>query len=144
LALDVLFEPEGMMAKRKANASKSAGRFEQVMMGAAEDLGAFFGTVTRRVETWVRERDRLAKQLKQIQGTAGQLLGRLGTVGENPFLFSDRAGRRGTQGKRRGSTRANAATRGRKKRRFSAATRRRMAAAQRARWAKVKGAKQKE
>jgi hypothetical protein len=116
------------MAKRGAAGSRTRRSGDRLGQ-AAEDLGAFFGTVARRVESWVGERDRLAKQLKQIQGTAGDLLGKLGSGGlSDPF---------GRGRKRRAAAGNSSATRGgRRRRRVSAATRARMSRAQRARRAK--------
>ncbi len=62
----------------------------------------------------------LRKQLNGIQNAIAALSG----------------GSTGRRGRRPGT-----ATTGRKRRRFSAATRKKMAAAQKARWAKLKGAK---
>lgn len=113
------------MAKRGGRWS-STDRLGQ----AAEDLGTFFGTVARRVETWVGERDRIAGQLRQAQKTAGDLLGRLGAEMPNPF----------GRGRKR---RLTIVRRGRKRNRrtVSAATRRKMALAQRRRRMKEKSGK---
>ena len=116
------------MAKR----GRKAGRVEQALVGAARDLGAFLGTLARQVDSLAGQREQLTKQLRHVQGAAGDLLARLG--GELPASLTPRR-------RRTAAAAADAPQSGKKRRRFSAATRRKMAAAQKARWAKLRQAK---
>lgn len=129
-----------MATPQQESDREAGGRLEKV----ASDLGAFFGSVTGRVESWVGERDKLVKELKQIQTTAESLLDRL----TNAAAAARRATRRGRPRKRSVTATASSAEsqagttngRRRKRRRFSAATIAKMRAAQRARWARVRKA----
>ena len=115
------------MSKRAKRARK-AGRVERAIVGAARDLGAFLGTLARQVDSLAGQREQLTKQLRHVQGAAGELLGKLGE--QIPKSF--------TAQRRRTVTASASRPSGRKRRRFSVATRRKMAASQKARWAKAK------
>ena len=118
------------MAKSAKRGGKASG-VERVVVGAAENLGLVLGTLARQVESWTGQRDQLVKQLQDVQGTAGSLLKRLSTEVSTSF-------KRGRQ-----STAPAPQAPARKKRRFSATTRRKMASAQTKRWAKLKASKKK-
>jgi hypothetical protein len=125
------------MAKRQQHGAvtEAEARLEQV----AADLGTFFGSVTGRVELWVGERDKLVQQLRQIQTTAGNLLGRLTGAAATARRLTRRRGPR-RQLVTQSPERPVEAGRKRKRRRFSAATIEKMRAAQRARWARIRKA----
>lgn len=116
----------------------------------AGDLGNLLGTTERKAAEWLSQRENVAKQLSAIRDKASSLLQQLGSFsGENPFPWQKvkTAGRK--PGRRPGSgnnqarvaqTATKAALR-RKRKPMSAESRAKIAAAQRARWAKQKKAK---
>jgi len=132
------------MAKRSA-ASRGEIPVEQRIVDFAEDLGGLLGRAQEKAQSWLDQRDQVATTLASIRDTATRLLEDLSISASQAGTAAKRAyrkGRRKTKGGRK-KTRA-AATGGPtvgRKRRFSAATRRKMAAAQQARWAKLKSEK---
>jgi hypothetical protein len=107
-----------------------SGSVERALAGAAKDLGRFLGTIARKVDSLAGERQQLTTQLRHVQGAAGELLKKLSGEMALPFKKGARA-----------AVAAIPTVSGRKTRRFSAATRKKMAASQRARWAKQKASK---
>jgi hypothetical protein len=86
------------------------------------------GTVAAKVDSWVAQRDDIARELKGVIERAQGMLSALGS--ESPF--PRRRGRRAG-----GET----ATRGRKRRRLSAEARKAISDAQKKRWARQRAAK---
>ena len=105
--------------------------------GFAEDLGNLLGTATAKAEGWLNQRQQIAKTLSGIRDTANNLLEQL-TKGAAAGRRRGRPAGSGTRGPGRpkGS--------GKKKRTMSAAARRAISRAQKARWAKQKAAEAKK
>lgn len=111
------------MAKSAKRGRKASG-VQRAVIGAAENLGRVLGTLARQVESWTGQREQLVKQLQEVQGTAGSLLTSLGTQVSTSF--------------KRGRKAASSVPPGKKRKKFSATTRKKMALAQRKRWAKIR------
>ena len=133
-----------MMAKRSA-AGGGEIPVEQRIVDFAEDLGGLLGRAQEKAQSWLGQRDQVATTLASIRDTATRLLEDLSIGAAEAGTAAKRAyrkGRRKTKGgigkTRAASTGGSGATR---KRHVSAATRRKMAAAQKARWAKLKNRK---
>jgi hypothetical protein len=129
------------MAKRqsKAAAEAPAGAAESKFMDFAEDLGRLLGTAQTKAESWLGQRKAIATQLAQIRDTANQYLQQLGDTASS-VAGAVRRGRRGRPAgskNRRGPGRPKGTG---KKRTMSAAARKAISAAQKARWAKQKAA----
>jgi hypothetical protein len=154
------------MAKRSARAKKSEGgvvrsvpvqtavdetaptAVEQRMVDFAEDLGTILGSAEKKASEWLSQRESVGEQLKRIRDTANDLLSRLTGTGANVAAAVARGRRRGqppglrstapqTKQAKRGPGRPKGS--GRRKGGISAEGRARIAAAQKARWAKIKG-----
>ena len=106
----------------------------------AEDLGRLLGTARAKADSWLNQRQEIVKHLTGIRDTASSLLTQLGEK-------SQRAVRRGPaafQAAAAGSDKSIIIVGGKKKgRRMSKAARAKIAAAQKARWAKVRAAAKK-
>ena len=117
----------------------------------AEDLGNLLGTTERKAAEWLSQRDSVAKQLSAIRDKAGSLLQQLGSFsGESPLPWRKRKSTGRRRGRPPGSRNKKAATAvvaagkaasRRTRKPMSAEARAKIAAAQRARWAKQKKAK---
>jgi hypothetical protein len=111
----------------------------------AEDLGRLLGTARAKAEGWIGQRQTVAKHLEEIRDTAAELLKKLGGGGwasAGPAAETDAARRPGRP--RKVATAAEPAEivmPGPKKRTMSAAARKAISDAQKARWAKQKRAK---
>ena len=112
----------------------------------AEDLVNLLGTTERKATEWLSQRENVSKQLSAIRDKASSLLQQLGSAaGESPLSWR----RRNATGRKRGSKNrqtvaaatATRSPRRRKRKPMSAEARAKIAAAQRARWAKQKKAK---
>jgi hypothetical protein len=102
----------------------------------AEDLGNLLGQAQNRAETWLDQRKVIADHLVRVRDTATRLLGQLG-------LGESQPARRGRPA-RPDAPPSSAEPKSRpRKRVMSAEARAKIAAAQRARWAKVKKTSQK-
>ena len=121
------------------------GKANDALGDFAEDLGRFLGQVQNRATSWLEQRQAIAEQLTQIRDTANQYLNQLGTEGTQ-FAERFQRGRRGRPpgtgakrgpGRPPGSASAPAPGAGRK---MSAAARKRISEAQKARWAKQRKA----
>ncbi len=100
----------------------------------ADDLGTLLGQAQNKAESWLGQRKSIAEQLMGVRDTAARLLAQLG-VAEAPKVA------RGAK-KAAGTGRPAAKKTGvKKKRTMSAEAREKIAAAQRARWAKQKKAR---
>jgi hypothetical protein len=104
----------------------------------AEDLGRLLGAARAKAEGWLGQRKAIAKHLEDVRDTAANLLSQMtGARGGR-----DRPGRaRGGRTTKRGPGRPAGTVR--KKRTMSAEGRARIAAAQKARWAKVRAQKKR-
>lgn len=89
----------------------------------ADDLGTLLGHAQNKADSWLGQRKAIAEQLVGVRDTAVRLLAQLGIAAE------------------RKPARAAKATGVKKKRTMSVEARAKIAAAQRARWAKQKRAK---
>jgi hypothetical protein len=95
--------------------------------GLNADLQRVLNAAAERVGTWIGERQALAKHLEGIRETATRLLGELGTA---------------ASGAAKGAKKS-AAPKKRRRSKLSAEGRAAIVAAQKARWAKVRKAKEK-
>jgi len=113
--------------------AEGGGMVEGLVGGFAEDLGKLLGKTQNKAETWIDQRAQIVKNLESIQTTAADLLNQLGY----------RAKRLVGRGRKRESPASNPAGGmkhdTRKTRTMSAEARARISAAQKARWAKVRG-----
>jgi hypothetical protein len=126
----------GSDAQRLLEAPTTEDRIEEF----AEDLGRLLGSAKVKAQGWLDQRKAIAAHLTGLRDTANQLLEQLGV------------GRTTDGGRRPGRPRKAAAVEGefappplskmqrRKRRTMSAEAREKIAAAQRARWAKVRKA----
>jgi hypothetical protein len=120
-----------------------AGTFTEAKIEEfAEDLGRLLGTARAKAEGWIGQRQSITKHLEDIRDTAASLLSQL-TGGGLPTGARRRRGRpvgsRNAAGAGRGPGRS--AGSGVRKRTMSAEARARIAAAQKARWARIKAEK---
>lgn len=122
------------MAKR-GGAGRSETDVEKMIVDFAEDLGGLLGKAQEKAKSWLSQRDQVAVTLVKIRDTASTLLDELGAEAARAGAAARRGYRKaaGRTGRAAGSTKP--------KKRFSASTRRKMAAAQKARWAKLRAAK---
>jgi hypothetical protein len=118
------------------------------MMDFAEDLGAILGTAEKKATEWLSQRQAVAEQLTKIRDTANQLLSRLTNTTAEVASAVERGRRRGRPPRASNPSSVKASRRpGRpkgtrtRKGGMSAEGRARIAAAQKARWAKIKAAK---
>jgi hypothetical protein len=110
----------------------------------AEELGKLLGKARAKAEGWLGQRKDISKHLENVRDTATNLLSQLtggGTAGSG-FRRRRRPARARTVGttKRRAGRPAGTV---RKRRTMSAEARARIAAAQKARWAKLKAEKKR-
>jgi hypothetical protein len=120
------------MAKSEVSAA------EQKIEDFAEELGRLLGSARAKADSWLGQRQQIAKTLEGIRDTATSLLSRLGHQAQAVV-------------KRRGRPAASASTGDvapapvikRKRRKMSAASRKKISDAQKLRWAKQKGEKKK-
>jgi hypothetical protein len=129
------------MAKKKTSGGGAGStlptRVESAVVEFAEDLGKLLGTAQAKAEGWMNQRKAVADQLAQIRDTANRYL--LQLTGTSKDGAAPARGAR--RGRPPGSV-SKATGRGARKRRpLSAEAREKIAAAQRARWAKQKSAK---
>jgi hypothetical protein len=126
---------------REVRSGKSTGAKVEAF---AEDLGRLLGAARAKAEGWLGQRKTIAKHLENVRDTAANLLSQL-TGGGSRGGERGRRGRparaRGGRTARRGPGRPAATVR--KKRKMSAEARARIAAAQKARWAKVRAQKKR-
>ena len=118
------------MAKSEVSAA------EQKIEDFAEELGKLLGSARAKADSWLSQRQQIAKSLEGIKDTATSLLARLGHQAQAVV-------------KRRGRPAASASTADaapvikKKRRKMSAAARKKISDAQKARWAKQKAEKKK-
>jgi hypothetical protein len=132
------------LAKKAESAATSARVVGETIEGFAEDLGKVLGTAQAKASSWLEQRKSIAEQLTQIRDTANDYLQRLS--GEAASVAG--AFKRGRRGRPPGSKNNQARARkgkpgrppgsGKKKGGMSAEGRARIAAAQKARWAKLR------
>jgi len=119
------------MAKRPATST------EAKVEAFAGDLGHLLGTARAKADSWLNQRQEIVKHLTGIRDTASNLLTQLGQESQRAM----KRGRAAYQAAGGGSNKTITVVGGKKKRRtMSKAARAKIAAAQRARWAKVKAA----
>ena len=116
---------------------------QDVLVDFAEDLGRLLGTAQAKASSWLDQRKSIAEQLTQIRDTANDYLQRLAGAGAD-MAVAVRRGRPPGSGKKKGAYKApSSAVRGKRKGGMSAEGRARVAAAQKARWAKIRAEKAK-
>jgi hypothetical protein len=117
------------MAKRPTTST------EAKVEAFAEDLGHILGTARAKADSWLNQRQEIVKHLTGIRDTASNLLTQLGHKSQRAM----KRGRAAYQAAADGSSKAIIIFAGKKKRRrMSKAARAKIAAAQRARWARMK------
>jgi hypothetical protein len=135
------------VATKKNVTPAPASGVEQRMEGFAEDLGKLLGTAQAKASSWLDQRKSIAEQLTQIRDTANDYLQRLSGEAASVAAAVRRGARRGRppgSGKKTGGYKAPAAAvKGKRKGGMSAAGRAAVAAAQKARWAKIRAEKAK-
>jgi hypothetical protein len=120
--------------------STAPTRVESAVVEFAEDLGRLLGTAQAKAEGWMNQRKAIADQLAQIRDTANRYLQQL--TGATGTATATRGRRRGRPPGSKSKTSRNAAAAPVRRRRvLSPEARERIAAAQRARWAKQKSAR---
>jgi hypothetical protein len=120
------------MAKRPTTST------EAKVEAFTEDLGRLLGTARAKADSWLNQRQEIVKHLTGIRDTASNLLTQLGHKSQEAI----KRGRAAFQAAADGSNQVVTVVGGKKKRRrMSKAARAKIAAAQRARWAKVKAGK---
>jgi hypothetical protein len=110
------------MAKAARTGSQTSERIEAF----AEDLGRLLGTARAKADSWMSQREQIAKQLAEIRDTASKLLTDLGQQARS--AMRGRGGRKTQEAPRRR----------RRRRKMSAAARAKISEAQRLRWARQK------
>lgn len=123
-----------MAKKSEAGGGQVRTQTESKVEAFAEDLGRLLGSARSRAEGWLGQRKAISQSLEQIRDTATSLLGQLTGRGSG----ESRSKRRGRPVGSRNAPKVR-----RRKRRVSAESRAKMAAAQRARWARVRAAAKK-
>jgi hypothetical protein len=136
------------VAKKKSVTPARASGVEQRIEGFAEDLGRLLGTAQAKATSWLDQRKSIADQLTQIRDTANDYLQRLSGEAASVAAAVKRGARRGrppgSRNKKTGPYKAPAeAVKGKRKGVMSAAGRAAVAAAQKARWAKIRAEKAK-
>jgi hypothetical protein len=135
------------MAKRKRVTPREVGSGKSTgakVEAFAEDLGRLLGTARAKAEGWLGQRKAIAKHLEDVRDTAANLLSQLtggGARGGGRGRRGRPARARGVRTTKRGPGRPAGTVR--KKRTMSAEARARIAAAQKARWAKVRAEKKR-
>jgi hypothetical protein len=125
------------LAKKAASGTASARAAEEKIEGFAEDLGRLLGTAQAKATSWLDQRKVIADQLTKIRDTASDYLRRLsGTESGGAVEGRKRRGRPPGSGKKTGR-KGRPPGSGKRKGGMSAEGRARVAAAQRARWAKI-------
>ncbi len=109
---------------------------EQRIEEFAEDLGRLLGTAQSKAQGWLSQRQTIAKHLEGIRDTANSLLDQLGHQAKKAV----KGGRRGYRSTAPDDSPAIVKAVKRKVRKMSAAGRRAISEAQKARWAKLKKA----
>jgi hypothetical protein len=109
----------------------------------AGDLGKLLGTAQAKASSWLDQRKAIATQLLQIRDTANHYLEQLTGHAGNQHGNGKRRGRPPGSGKKKGYKAPSSAVRRKRKGGMSAEGRARVAAAQKARWAKVRAEKAK-
>jgi hypothetical protein len=135
---------ERILAKKTEGSSTSA-RVGEKIESFAEDLGKLLGTAQAKASSWLEQRKSIADQLTQIRDTANEYLQRLSGEAASVAAAVRRGARRGrppgsknkTAGARKGKPGRPPGS-GKKKGGMSPEGRARIAAAQKARWAKLK------
>lgn len=116
----------------------------------AEDLGKMLGHARSKAEGWLNQRQAIVKNLTQLRDEANKLLGQLGHEaqsivrrGRPPLARGIRIPRGGPGDSVGRVVNKIRETVVRKRRKMSAAARKRISEAQKARWAKQKAAQKK-
>jgi hypothetical protein len=141
--------------ERASDQRPAAASVEERIFDFAEDLGRFYGHAETRAMAWMDQRKTVLAQLTTLRDKASRLISTISGSDQSAVPAARRGrppgGRKAAAGSRRGSGRARqsaadasepAAGPGRRKgTKMSKAARAKIAAAQRARWARVRAAK---
>jgi len=133
------------MAKRQGTITATEHKIEDF----AEDLGKMLGQARNKAEGWLGQRDAIVKNLTQLRDEATKLLSQLGHEAETVVRRGRPAAARGVRILRSGAessvgllvNKLRGTTPVRKRRKMSAAARKRISEAQKARWAKQRAGK---
>ena len=119
---------------------------EHKIEGFAEDLGKMLGHARTKAEGWLAQRQAIVKNLTELRDTATKLLTDLGHDAQRVVRRGRKPGRpAGSRNKRGpGRPKATEVPFPRKRRKMSAAARKRISDAQKARWAKLKSGEKKK
>jgi hypothetical protein len=119
-----------------------AVRGEDRLVDFAEDLGRLLGTAQSKASTWLNQRQEITTQLTQIRDAANEYLQELSGRGATLAAAVSRGRKRGRPpGSKNRKAAAPSTQPARKRRKMSAAARKKISDAQKARWAKRKAAK---
>jgi hypothetical protein len=105
----------------------------------ADELGKLLGTARAKAEGWLGQRTQIAKSLEGIRDTASKLLSDLGHQAQQIARKGRSLG-----AAKRSPVQGRASSSLPKRRKMSAAARAKISAAQKARWAKLKGVEKKK
>ena len=121
-----------------------AVRGEDRLVDFAEDLGRLLGSAQSKASTWLNQRQEITTQLTQIRDAANEYLQELRGRGARLAAAVSRGRKRGRPpgSKNRKAAAAPSTKPARKRRKMSAAARKKISEAQKARWAKRKAVKQ--
>jgi hypothetical protein len=133
------------MAKRQGTIAATEHKIEDF----AEDLGKMLGQARNKAEGWLGQRDAIVKNLTQLRDEATKLLSQLGHEAETVVRRGRPAAARGVRILRSGAessvgllvNKLRGTAPVRKRRKMSAAARKRISEAQKARWAKQRAGK---
>jgi len=123
------------MAKRSGTIATGEHKIEEF----AEDLGRMLGHARSKAEGWLGQREAIVKTLTQLRDEATKLLNQLGHQAQTIVRRGRKPGRK--PGRPAGNSQRIIIVGGKKRRKMSAAARKRISDAQKARWAKQKAAK---
>ena len=129
------------MAKQTGTSTTDA-----TVQGFAEDLGSVLGHARKKAEGWLDQRQAIVKNLTELRATVTKLLADLGHQAERVVRRGRKPGRPAGGKNKRGLGRPRAAEVPfpRHRRKMSAAARKRISDAQKARWAKLKAGEKKK
>jgi hypothetical protein len=122
------------MAKRSGTIATGEHKIEEF----AEDLGRMLGHARSKAEGWLGQREAIVKTLTQLRDEATKLLNQFGHQAQTIVRRGRKPGRK--PGRPAGNSQGIIIVGGKKRRKMSAAARKRISDAQKARWAKQKAA----
>lgn len=132
--------------QKKANGVESDGSVEGAVGQFAEDIGNLIGEAQNKAESWLGQRTTILKNLNSLRDTVNGLISRLAGGDDAGKAVNARRGPRKAAGSDAGSGRKRKTEDGgavegnavKKRRKISAAGRKAISDAQKARWARMK------